>query len=52
MRTQESRPANLDDLLEDDELEERMSDEGSLAIALQDPELIPDWHTQQQEQAR
>ncbi len=42
----ENRPARLDDLLEGDELEQRLSEEGRLDDLLKDPELIPDWTTQ------
>lgn len=43
---EENRPARLDDLLEAEELEQRLREEGRLDEILEDPELIPDWNTQ------
>ncbi|CAL8470571.1 g10113 [Coccomyxa elongata] len=43
---EENRPARLDDLLEAEELEQHLREEGRLDEILEDPELIPDWNTQ------
>lgn len=43
---EENRPARVDDLLEAEELEQRLREEGRLEDILSDPELIPDWDTQ------
>jgi len=47
-KTQEevSRPARLDDLLEGEELVQRLKEEGKLQEMLEDPVLIPDWNAQ------
>ena len=43
---EENRPARVDDLLEAEELEQHLREEGELDNILADPELIPDWETQ------
>jgi hypothetical protein len=43
---EENRPAKVDDLLEGDELEQRLREEGRLEDILKDPELIPNWDAQ------
>lgn len=43
---EENRPARVDDLLEGDELEQRLREDGRLEDILKDPELMPDWDAQ------
>ena len=40
----------MEDLLDGEELEERMQDEGRLEDVMRDPELMPNWEVQLQMQ--
>lgn len=43
---EENRPAMLDDLLEGEDLRQRLQEEGKLQEMLEDPLLLPDWNAQ------